>query len=81
MNSLFTDMGLPSLEPAISTVGTQTETGVTEEVAQGYNGALTFGPPLTLSGVVSVIGAQATTAPDHLARRLTHYAGFGRPLS
>ena len=81
VNSLFTDMGQPSMEPVISTVGTQTETGVTEEVAQGYNGALTFGPPLTLSGDVSVIGAQATTAPDDLARRLTNYAGFGRPLS
>jgi len=58
----------------------QTDTGVTEEVAQGYNGALTFGPPQMLSGV-SVIGAQATTAPDDLARCLTHYCGFGRPLS
>jgi len=81
VNSLFTDIGQPSLEPVISTVGTQTETGETEDVAQGYNGALTFGPPLTLSGVVSVIGAQATTAPGDLARRLTHFAGFGRSLS
>jgi len=29
----------------------------------------------------TLIGAQATTAPDDLARRLTHYVGFGRPLS